>query len=526
MTGLPALLGALGLVGVCFGLLSFLLALFGAPTDLVWIVGNLLVGFLLLLTSAALGFEALRERMTSGEARRAGKYGTSALLSTLLLIVMVGTGGWFANRYHVRFDWTEQKVHSLSDQTLQVLAGLEENVEVLALYSPLDAAPVRELLDKYAYESERFVVAFEDPAARPDLLERYAIGPEKLNPGVVRLALSGESVEVEEVTEQNLTNAMVKISRTEKKRIYVLIGHNERPVEGEDGAARDGYGRAADALRNENYEVETLLLAATGSVPEDADALLIPGPTRPLLDVEHEALRSYFASGGAVVTLIDPRAKTDLVDLVAEWGVDLGDDIIVDRSLALFGRATAPFARSFADHEITRKIPDIVVFNIVRSVQSGSTTGADFTELVFTGESSWAESDLDQFYSEGTAELGDDDIAGPVSVAVAGRPAVDSLVEDEAADAPRLVVFGDADFASNEFIDRYGNRDLFVNAVNWSLGDVEAISIRPNIARASRFALSTQQFQRIRSLSLFVLPEGIAVIGVLTWWSRRRASVA
>ena len=180
----------------------------------------------------------------------------------------------------------------------------------------------------------------------------------------------------------------------------------------------------------------------------------------------------------------------------------------------------------FGDHEITQKITDIVLFNIVRSVRSGSNPEAEFTELVFTGESSWAESDHARYYSERTAEFGDDDIAGPVSVAVAGTPALGESAEEDAGKQPRLVVFGDADFASNEFIERYGNRDLFVNAINWSLGDVEAISIRPNLARASRFALSSQQFQRIRSLSLFVLPEGIAVLGVLTWWSRRRASVA
>ena len=68
-----------------------------------------------------------------------------------------------------------------------------------------------------------------------------------------------------------------------------------------------------------------------------------------------------------------------------------------------------------------------------------------------------------------------------------------------------------------------GNRDLFVNSVNWLMGDVEAISIRPRLSRASRFQLSNDQFLRIRSLSLFVLPEAIAIIGVIVWWSRRRA---
>ena len=87
-----------------------------------------------------------------------------------------------------------------------------------------------------------------------------------------------------------------------------------------------------------------------------------------------------------------------------------------------------------------------------------------------------------------------------------------------------MVVFGDADFAANEFLDAYSNRNLFVNSVNWLIGDVEAISIRPVQSRASRFQLCAEQFRTSRMLSLFVLPEAIAVLGVFTWWSRRNPS--
>jgi ABC-type uncharacterized transport system involved in gliding motility auxiliary subunit len=54
------------------------------------------------------------------------------------------------------------------------------------------------------------------------------------------------------------------------------------------------------------------------------------------------------------------------------------------------------------------------------------------------------------------------------------------------------------------------------------LGDIDAISVRPNRARASRFQPNAAQFERIRLLSLFVLPELLAVMGVFTWWSRRQ----
>jgi ABC-type uncharacterized transport system involved in gliding motility auxiliary subunit len=52
---------------------------------------------------------------------------------------------------------------------------------------------------------------------------------------------------------------------------------------------------------------------------------------------------------------------------------------------------------------------------------------------------------------------------------------------------------------------------------------VDAISVRPGQPRASRLQLTTEQFMQIRYLSLFVLPELIAVVGVIAWWIRRRA---
>ena len=79
---------------------------------------------------------------------------------------------------------------------------------------------------------------------------------------------------------------------------------------------------------------------------------------------------------------------------------------------------------------------------------------------------------------------------------------------------------------SNAWLGIPGNRDLFLNAANWLIGDVEAISVRPNQTRASRFQLTKEQFQTIRSTALFLLPEVIAVLGVFTWWSRRNPADA
>ena len=149
MNGIASLLFGLGLVGIGFALMSFVaMLLSGAPfsSDLGWIGGNAAVGIALLASAAALNFDGLRERLSSAEAKRAGKYGTSAALSTVAGIVILGLLGFVAARNPVKFDWSEQKVHTLSDQTQKTLAGLEDDVEVLVLVNKIDAGAAARVL--------------------------------------------------------------------------------------------------------------------------------------------------------------------------------------------------------------------------------------------------------------------------------------------------------------------------------------------------------------------------------------------
>jgi ABC-type uncharacterized transport system involved in gliding motility auxiliary subunit len=333
------------------------------------------------------------------------------------------------------------------------------------------------------------------------------------------------------VSEVALTQAIVKLTRQEQKKVYFLDGHNERVIDGDKAAEGDGMKDAAEALRNENYQVETLLLAAKGDVPADANVVIAGGPTRPLHESEHAALERYLERGGALLVLLDPRAGTDLGVDLARWGVEVGDDVIVDRVQGMFGRPTTPFAAEYGDHEITRELGDATLFHVARSVLPAESAKGAIEPIVRTGEQSWAERDMDRLLTKGEAEYNaETDVKGPVSVAVAGTlelgappPPPAEGEEPAAPKAARLVVLGDSDFASNQLIREFRNRDLFVNSVNWLLGDVEAISVRPGQARASRLQLSSEQFLEIRYLALFVMPELIALFGVIAWWQRRRA---
>jgi ABC-type uncharacterized transport system involved in gliding motility auxiliary subunit len=533
-----ALLGGLGAVAVLFALLSFLIQLLSGgglllQRDLAFSFANLVLGLALLAISLGTNLERIRERMRTGEARRAGKYGTSAILSTVLGIALLVLLAFLSTRYHHRWDWTEAKSHSLTDQTSKVLAGLTEPVKVTALFAQIAAAEAKDLLERYRIAApEKFEVEFVDPQAQPGRLAELGVEAGRLQGGLLHVALGPNSVDVTEVTEVALTQAIVKLTRQEQKKVYFLDGHNERVIEGEKAAEGDGMKDAAEALRNENYTVETLLLAAKGEVPDDADVVIAGGPTRPLHETEHGALERYLAKGGALLVLIDPRAGTDLGADLAKWGVELGDDVIVDRVQGLFGRPTTPFAAEYGDHEITRELGDATMFHVARSVQPAASAQGALAPIVRTSEASWAERDMDRLLTRGEAAFDQGaDLQGPVSLAIAGTLDLsgsdgapkEGEAEPKEPETARLVVIGDSDFASNELINEFRNRDLFVNAVNWLLGDVEAISVRPGQARASRLQLTSEQFLEIRYLALFVMPELIAVLGVIAWWQRRRA---
>lgn len=524
MRGGASLFAGLGVVSLGFGVLSFILWLLQPAAPLTW-VWNLAIGVVLLGGAALASIDTLRERLASGETRRAGKYGTSALLSAVLALAILGGLAFLSGRYSHRFDWSETGVHTLSQQSVQVLEGLERDVQVTAFFNAADVPAVRDLIDRYRYASQRFAVEYVDPNQRPDVVATLGVREQDLMRGLVRVAIGDDFVDVRDLTESAITNALIKLTRDAGKTVYFLRGHNERNLEGDPGKEATGFSRAADALRNEMYTVKTLLLAARGEVPDDADVLVIAAPTQVLHPQEHGALTRYIERGGAILVMLDPRSRTDLYDDLRQWGIGFGDDVIVDWVHALKDKPTSPFAAQYGDHVITRDLREVVLFHQARSVNLIGDAAADYQVLVRTGDESWGERDLEGWIATGSPQFDADDLMGPVPIAVAGRPNLGdkSMPADANGNGPRLVAFGDSDFATNAYIENYRNRDLFVNSVNWLQGDDDAISIRPNLSRASRFQLSSEDYVAIQYLSLFVLPQVIALVGVLVWWGRRRA---
>jgi ABC-type uncharacterized transport system involved in gliding motility auxiliary subunit len=253
-------------------------------------------------------------------------------------------------------------------------------------------------------------------------------------------------------------------------------------------------------------------------VPDDAEAVLVLGPDRSLFDTELDALDRYLKKGGGVAVLADPLLVTNLETRVKGWGIELGNDVVVEEQRTLFmgpQLGVQPIVSSYGNHPVTKDFgrERLTLFNLARSLKAAD--GSTPVELVLTGDKSWGETDTKQFVE--ASKVSKDpatDRIGPLALAMA------TPIKGDSAEG-RLVVVGDSDFARNRYVSEAYNADLFLNMVAWLVGQEQFATIERKLPRASSSTISIEQFAQFRFLSLFLLPELVVLAGVLVWWRRR-----
>ena len=104
------------------------------------------------------------------------------------------------------------------------------------------------------------------------------------------------------------------------------------------------------------------------------------------------------------------------------------------------------------------------------------------------------------------------DIPGPLTLAVVAQNTTGG----------HLIVFGDADFASDAFFSQYANGDMFINAIDWAGGQTQLINLTSPSAIARTFVLPSSLWLLVMAISfLCILPGVVIAGGVVSWLIRR-----
>ena len=468
--------------------------------------------------------------------RRQMKYGGNTFVLVLAVLVILGAVNYVAKRNPKRWDLTKGQRYSLSDQTRKVVGALKDDVKITYFQRQRDMARGQDRLKDYQVLSSRLKVEFVDPVQSPGRAQAYDVR----GPWPILVVERGDKREkVSNDSEQDVTNALIKITREGKKTVCFATG------EGESSSADSGergLSGAKGALTKNQYETKDVILLREKKVPAECTVLMVPGPEKDLLPEAVDAIRVYVKGGGKALVMIEPETKesfSHLDGLAKEWNIETAKDVVVDVSGMgqIFGAGElTPLATDYPFHAITKDFRLMTLFHMARSMEAGKGTAEGVTaqNLVQTSPQSWAESDLTL---KGRIVFDEKkDRRGPISLAAVATirgpspaptpspsPAPSPGAEGEAPKAPegRVVVVGDADFASNSLLGFQGNQDFFLNTVAWLAEDVDLISIRAKEPDDQRMFLSQQQQRNVWLLAQVLIPGLFVVMGVVTWWRRR-----
>lgn len=529
-----SLLGFVGLAALVFGLVALWLT--GDPTSL-YVLFHLLLGTALLLWFLATRFRDLGRLLSA----RSTRHGANMIASSLLFTALLAGLNWLGVRYNQRLDASESGAFSLSPQARSVLDGMDGEIVLQAFLEGGHGPAIENVLDSFQSGSKKVKVELIDPDKQPELAEKYGVrsfgtvrvvhrtascSDEGPRPGEAPAGAEAppppcQATTVSQPGEESLTNAVIKVSRTKKQNVCFVEGGGEPdPDDLEDPA---GYGQARMALVSENYDVKKVFLARDGKVPDDCDVLAFVGPQKPVTEEEAKALGDYLGRGGRALVMASPRTADALLPVLATWGVELGDDVVIDQVVDLFRgpqKVMDQYVSDYGEHPITKDLSDRTLFRFTRSVSpKDGQAGIRATSIARSSSTSWAETDLPRLFQESKAELDPEkDRKGPISLAVAAEAKLKD--EGKGDKDARLVVFGTAKIADNRGIGQFFNRDLFLNSVGWLGSQEELLSLRPRSVRASRVSFDAAQATRIFYLSVLLLPELLMLAGLAVWWRR------
>lgn len=491
---------------LCFFITRFLV---GTWIPFLWIP----LGFFLGTFVGAL----VQERQLIGEflSMKTTKHGMNMGVLILLVFVVLVVANFLAVRHYKVWDFSGNQVNTLSDQSIKLIKALDSELLVRFFYkkgvegNEENRKSFRELIKKYQDQSPQVKLEYVEVNERPDLAEQYGVTK---GSGVIFLDYKGRRNRVEKIDEQEVTTALVKVTREKDKNIYFVIGHGERDLE-ED---KDPIGLYAlkQMIENNRYTVKTLATNLNAKIPEDADAVMIVGPTQKFMDYEIQGLEEYLKRGGHLLLALKSKQTQGLEVLINRVGLEPMNNYVLNLVETPTGRAVQQgqtLATVFSTtHEITKVFGknEAAIFRNPMSFKR-TTVPEEITldDLVKAPETSMSFSSLD-IKSEGPQ--------GAFTLMTLAKGRYQGAEKEF-----EMIVAGDADFLGNQLLYQSLNRDLVLNSLASLAKEQNLISVAPKEAQVTKLNLTGSNFYGF--LFFFAIPIPLLLLGTsVTLWLRRR----
>ncbi|TQF13480.1 hypothetical protein FJV41_23785 [Myxococcus llanfairpwllgwyngyllgogerychwyrndrobwllllantysiliogogogochensis] len=422
-----------------------------------------------------------------------------------------------------RWDLTKGRIHTLAPQTLATLEALPEKVLAIGFVPPTHESYglLDTLFQRYrAQAPEHFEYTFKDARRSPDLAAKYQLKEGQASVVLVR----GEAhTTLQAVSEQDLTNALIKLNAVGTQRVYFVTGHGEWPLAKDEAAPNDPGATMSELRRQllqEGYGAEAMYLAGATDVPRDASLVIIAGARARFTTPEVEVLRKYLAGGGRLLYFTDAGLEDGLGGLLAEYGIQLDEGIAADAQFNS-GNPYVVLSRFYSNHAMVLPLRqrglnvELPTPRSLTLLREGLAEGVRVEPVVHTSQYGWVETKPEE-----NAVPSDGEKTGQLTL-VAAIVRDTKSAANKRFDEARLVVMGDAELLLDPNWGHEPNRNLVMNALGWASNQVTKVTLRPPDREVSTLELDADDMDHIRFISTDLLPLTMMGLGLAIWLTRR-----
>ena len=445
-------------------------------------------------------------------------------------LAFIGVSHYLANDSDLRWDVTQDKQHTLSSSTVEYVSTLTNEVQLTAFHVGMPPKYLLDLFKEYERVSANVIkTEIVDPVEQIAYAAKFgnAINADERKV-IVQSGDNRKDVDfsLSTLSEEKLTNAIASVSRA-PRTVYFLTGHGEYSSSSE---AFSGLSKFKQLLSDNNIVSKTLMLGISQSIPVDCDVLIIAGPKTQLSQNEETIISDYLIKGGDALFLIEHTMITtpdkplspeqlqknpSLNVILNQWGLDVQSDIVVDLTNHIGDDVGSPATKNYQRHKALTEGLDYTFYVRPRSIRLLPQRRTNIKHAIIAAtastENSWAETNrtLDIQFDPST------DTAGPVAFSYVVIEEKNQQQTYKLSDT-RLIVFTDADFLSNVYINQYSNAQMGLNLVSWLAELDYKTFISPKVINVERLDLTSKQ-QRQVLVILFLMPFLLVIVGLVVW---------
>lgn len=474
------------------------------------------------------------------------KNGLSMFSAVILFFVSLVFLNYLSVQYSISWDLTQGRINSVSKETVSVLKLLKEPIQFNIFYrgekDKSSKVAIVNQLNMYKEASSKVSFQSIDAYVNNTMAQKYLKNISNMKAAVVFVEYLGKKVKIDApLTEEKITQAIVKLTRSKISTIYFITGHGERSLSGKD---LNGLSYLRIALEDFSIKAKELNLIQTLSIPSDASAIAIIGSRGEFLDQEIQLILQFIQRGGSIFLAMDPGTKHNLTLLTKKLGIDFKNNYIMNNRLQVKGRGkagalglifsqTSPITKSFDGQQfmLLDLASELVSRTAVTTSSSEDFKNLEVKFLVQSAPNSYSINELSDkgIKTSSTKERGiilgmtvEGKLNSLESKKLENLPSKKSSSKNSNSKKFLGVVFGDSDFLSNKDWSIGLNSRVALNSLEFLLKEDKLINIKAKKPVGTKVTLTSSDSKLLIILGIFI-PLFCLILATVLWFRRRNS---